>query len=240
MGSVIDKYGLCKCWYHYSELQCCSVFTSSTYNDLCCDHRHFPKASRANTLFNVRTESNPKCHIRYYFSHSSNYTRCALYLMLHYRSHKSQCTLHLTQVTLHITDPTSHITRWGPHRKSTESKGWPCSPRESCYEIKPRPTPADFNNSAYSQSPTFIFSSVRVEGWWGMLEAKHSANSWLFPGPRYHWPGFLLGQNRAWTIEFWAAGCSLFAYLACHADEATSLDMSLHHPAALECTLHHN
>ena len=143
-------------------------------------------------------------------------------------------------VTLHITDHTRHITRWGPHRKSTESKGWPCSLRESCYEIKPRPTPADFNNSAYSQSPTFIFSSVRVEGWWGMLEAKHSANSWLFPGPRYHWPGFLLGQNRAWTIEFWAAGCSLFAYLACHADEATSLDMSLHHPAALECTLHHN
>ena len=152
----------------------------------------------------------------------------------------SHVTLHISQVTLHFTDPTSHITRWGPHRKSTESKGWPCSPRESCYEIKPRPTPADFNNSAYSQSPTFIFSSVRVEGWWGMLEAKHSANSWLFPGPRYHWPGFLLGQNRAWTIEFWAAGCSLFAYLACHADEATSLDMSLHHPAALECTLHHN
>ena len=147
----------------------------------------------------------------------------------------------MSHVTMHITDHTSHITRWGPHRKSTESKGWPCSLRESCYEIKPRPTPADFNNSAYSQSPTFIFSfsELRRDGgecWKRSIRLIPD----FFRGPRYHWPGFLLGQNRAWTIEFWAAGCSLFAYLPCHADEATSLDMSLHHAAGLECSLHHN
>ena len=95
---------------------------------------------------------------------------------------------------------------------------------------------------------------------------KHSANSWLFSRTV---GASCRGQNRAWTIEFWAAGlarvclstlsrgweeyCRVLqsiaecyrvlqsiAYLPCHADEKTSLEMSLHHPAALECTHQHN
>ena len=147
----------------------------------------------------------------------------------HYISHKSHYTLQIPQVTLH---GGGHI---GNQRKARAGRVLPGSPAR---KSNPAPPPLISTTRLTPNHPPSSFPLL--EGWWGMLEAKHSANSWLFPGPRYHWPGFLLGQNRAWTIEFWAAGCSLFAYLACHADEATSLDMSLHHPAALECTLHHN
>ena len=147
-----------------------------------------------------------------------------MYLMLHYTLHKFHSTLQMAQVTLH---GGGHI---GNQRKARAGRVLCGSPAT---KSNPAPPPLISTTRLTLNHPPSSFPSA--EGWWGMLEAKHSANSSLFP------PSISCRDKTApWTIEFWAAGCSLFAYLPCHADEATSLDMSLHHPAGLECTLHHN
>ena len=70
--------------------------------------------------------------------------------------------------------------------------------------------------------------------------ANHSANSWLFPASPTTGRASCSDKTALGQLSFGRLACSLFAYLPCHADEATSLDMSLHHAAGLECSLHHN
>ena len=85
----------------------CSVFTSTTMCTMICavtmdiSPKPAVQTQEFDTLFNIQTESNQKCHIRCYFSQITNYTRCALYLMLHYTFRKSHYTLQIPQVTLH-------------------------------------------------------------------------------------------------------------------------------------------
>ena len=150
----------------------------------------FTKASKQckhnKTVMEAETEESNITSVR------SHITLCTVCSALHcVVCHITHFTLHIhpshiTHPTLHITDHTSHITRWGPHRKSTKARAGRVLCGSPARKSNPAPPPADFYNSAQLSITLPSFPSTpssphlqlgAKEGWWGMLEAKHSANS---------------------------------------------------------------